>query len=216
VLSLIHRKNFMKTHTTYGSFLRMALVSLTCWTAMATSVHAADVAGINFAPQTKLQGVALQLNGAGVRTLGDSPLYAAALYLEAKATAVPGVLDTTRAKQLQVVMLRPTNGKEMSELLSRGLVANSSDDELAQVIPEMVTIGQFIAKRGRLEAGDSFQIEWLPGVGTTVRIVERAQPGKPVAEVFAKTEFMGALMRIWVGSKPNEAGLKMALLGSPS
>ena len=205
----------MKFKNSLRTGLRLALASSVFFAAMASATLADEVAGVNFAPQTKVQAYTLQLNGAGVRNLGGSPLYAAGLYLENKSNAVSGVLDTARAKQLRVVMLRPTNGKEIGELLSRGLVANSSDDELAAVIPEMVAMGEMIAKRGRLEAGDSFQIEWLPGVGTTVRITESAQL-KPVTQVFAKTEFMGALMRIWLGSRPNEVALKTALLGTPS
>ena len=193
----------------------MVLTTVACWATLTVSAYAAEVAGINFAPQTKLQAYTLQLNGAGIRNVGGSPLYAAALYLESKSSAVSGVLDTARAKQLRVVMLRPTNGKEIGELLSRGLVANSSDDELAAVIPEMVAMGDLISKRGRLEAGDSFHIEWIPGEGTTVRITESTQL-KPVTQVFTKTEFMGALMRIWLGSRPNEVALKSALLGTPS
>jgi hypothetical protein len=39
--------------------------------------------------------------------------------------------------------------------------------------------------------------------------------GRPESDVINEPEFFNALLRIWIGSKPADEGLKEALLGRP-
>ena len=119
---------------------------------------------------------------------------------------------TQGTKQLRVVMLRELNSRDFDELVSRGLVGNSSDEQLSNLIPEIMDLGTLISQRGKLKPGDSFVIDWSATQGTTIRVHERSRR-KPAIEVFAKPDLIGALMRIWLGENPADAGLKAALLG---
>ena len=133
----------MKNHISAGRLSVPAVLlfaALAVFTATLPAL-ALDVAGVNYRPVTTLQGVNLQLNGAGVRQVASSPLYTAGLYLEQKANTTQGVLQAKGAKQVRVVMLRETNGKEMGDLLAQGLIGNSSDEELTNLIPEIMELG---------------------------------------------------------------------------
>ena len=194
----------------------MATCAALCLTlvgsAMAAPAWAMDVSGVSYAPQKQAGVTTLVLNGAGVRRVADKDLYTAGLYLEQKAGSADEALKTQGAKQIRVVMLREVNSRDFGSMLSSGLTTTSNDDELSNLIPEIMDLGTLIAERGKLEAGDSFVIEWSATQGTTIRVTQRSSP-KPAVEVFTKPDLIGALMRIWLGEKPADANLKAALLG---
>lgn len=187
------------------------LIALAC-NAASGPAQALEVVGVNFQPHSLVEGTKLQLNGAGMRQQADTPLYTAGLYLEHKASTAEEALLSKGAKQIRVVMLRDVYGRDFGTLLSRGLTTNSNDDQLYNLIPEIMDLGTLIAERGKLEAGDSFVIDWSATQGTTIRVTQRSSR-KPAVEVFAKPDVIGALMRIWLGQQPADAGLKAALLG---
>ena len=204
----------MKNHISAG---RLSVPAMLVFAALAVftatlPAWALDVAGVNYRPVTTVEGVSLRLNGAGVRQFASSPLYTAGLYLEQKSSTTQGVLQAKGAKQVRVVMLRETTGKEMGDLLAQGLIGNSSDEDLANLIPEIMELGTLIAERGSLRQGDSFQIDWTATSGTTITVIQHGSR-KPVIEVFAKPELIGAMMRMWIGEHPADPALKAALLG---
>jgi hypothetical protein len=183
--------------------------------AMVLPAHALTVSGVKFQPETSFKGSTVQLNGAGVRQLANRPLYAAGLYLEQKASTPEAVLQTAGAKQIRVVMLRTIPSAEFGDLLSKGLLGNSSEDTLANLIPEIMDLSTLIAQHGKLQRGDSFVIDWSAAEGTTIRVSQRTSK-KPAMEVFVKRDLIDALLRIWLGEKPADAALKAALLGKPA
>ena len=204
----------MKNHISAG---RLSVPAMLVFAALAVftatlPAWALDVAGVNYRPVTTVEGVSLRLNGAGVRQFASSPLYTAGLYLEQKSSTTQGVLQAKGAKQVRVVMLRETTGKEMGDLLAQGLIGNSSDEDLANLIPEIMELGTLIAERGTLRQGDSFQIDWTATGGTTITVIQNGSR-KPVIEVFAKPELIGTMMRMWIGEHPADPALKAALLG---
>lgn len=198
---------FSKSMATYAA---LCLAVAGC--ALTAPAWALEVSGVSYAPQKQSGATTLVLNGAGVRRIANTDLYTAALYLEQKIKLPAAVMADKGAKQLVVTLLRDVNSREVSELLSRGLTTNSSDDELAEIIPEIMDLGTLIANQGKLKAGDSFQIDWSATAGTTITVRDRSQ-AKPTVEVFAKPELIAAMMRIWLGAQPADDKLKTALLG---
>lgn len=198
---------FSKSMVTYTA-LCLALVG----SALTAPAWALEVSGVSYTPQKQAGATTLVLNGAGVRRMANTDLYTAALYLEQKLTVPEAVIANKGAKQLVVTLLRDVNSREINELLSRGLTSNSSDDELAEIIPEIMDLSSLIASQGKLKAGDSFQIDWSAVAGTTITVRERSQP-EPTVEVFAKPDLINAMMRIWLGARPADEKLKTALLG---
>ena len=191
------------------------LALLMLFGAEAVPAYALDVQGVRFQAQEQAAGIPLVLNGAGIRRFGTADMYAAGLYLSQRQTTSDAVLNNLAPKQLRVVLLRDVNAREVENLFMRGLVSNSSDDELAAVIPEILNLGNLIAEQGKLRKGDSFQLDWYPGKGTTITIFEKGRL-KPIAQFFGATDFVKVMLRVWLGKQPADEHLKSALLGQPS
>ena len=69
-------------------------------------------------------------------------------------------------------------------------------------------MSQVFSDHKKLKAGESFQVDWVPGTGAVLTI-----KGQAVGEPFREPEFFQTLMRIWLGAKPADWKLKDALLG---
>ena len=81
----------------------------------------------------------------------------------------------------------------------------------SKLIPGVLRMSQIFSDTKKLNSGDSFMIEWVPGSGTVITVKGVAQ-GEP----FKEPEFFNALLRIWIGSKPADFQLKEAMLGKAS
>jgi Chalcone isomerase-like len=171
---------------------------------------AVDVAGVRFPPTALVGGATLTLNGAGLRTRFVVKVYAAGLYLAAKASTPEAVLAATGPKRLHVVMLRDIDGNDLGKLFTRGMQDNSSREDFGKSIPGTLRMAELFSAKKRLAQGENFSVEWLPGQGTQILI-----NGKPQGEPIKEPEFFNALLRIWLGSNPADAALKDALLGLP-
>jgi hypothetical protein len=169
--------------------------------------HAADLPGA-WQPTLQTASGTLELNGAGMRVQGADGFYTAGLYLEQKQGTSEAVLGYTGAKQLKVVMLREASAGQMGELLAAAMVANASDEELLRLAPALFRLGEMFGEQKNLAPGDSFQIDWQPGLGTAISV-----NGRPQGERFSQPELFNAMLRMWLGPQPADGALKNALLG---
>jgi len=167
-----------------------------------------DVSGVKYEPSLSLGGSSLQLNGAGVRYKAVFKVYAAGLYLNAKAPTPEAVLANTGPRRMHIVMLRDIDANELGRLFVKGIEQNSSRDEFIKTIPGTIRMGEIFSAKKRLASGESFSIDWVQGAGTMILV-----NGKQVGESIKEPEFYNALMRIWLGKSPADANLKDALLG---
>jgi hypothetical protein len=85
---------------------------------------------------------------------------------------------------------------------------NAPREEFSKSIPGTLRLADIFSARKKLLAGDSFFVDWVPGLGTTISV-----NGKVQAEPIKEPEFFNALLRIWLGPSPADAALKDALLG---
>jgi Chalcone isomerase-like len=175
-------------------------------TALAQSV---DLAGVKYPPTVKLADSTLQLNGAGIRHKFVVKVYTAGLYMASKANTAQAALAAPGAKRVHVVMLRDIDGSELGRLFTRGMQDNATREEFSKCIAGTLRLAEIFAARKRLQAGDAFDVDFVPGVGTTVVV-----NGKATAEPIKEPEFFTALLRIWLGNSPADPLLKEALLGN--
>ncbi len=175
---------------------------------VAAQAQTVEVAGVKFPPSVQLAGSTLQLNGAGVRFKFVIKVYAAGLYLGARAGTPEAVLAASGPKHMHVVMLREIDANDLGRLFTRGMQDNAPKEEFSKSIPGTLRMADIFSARKKLLAGDSFSVDWVPGVGTTVLV-----NGKPQGEPVKEPEFFNALLRIWLGSSPADRMLKDALLG---
>jgi hypothetical protein len=179
---------------------------------LATSALAEiTVSGVKFEDASDVRGSKVQLNGAGVRYKAIFKVYAAGLYLPKKADAADQVLAMPGAKRMTITTLREIDSSELGKLFSRGIEDNMDKAAFSKLIPGVVRMGQIFSEHKKLNAGDNFNIDWVPGVGTVIS-VRGVQQGEP----FKEPEFFNALLRIWLGPNPADWKLKDALLGKPA
>ena len=168
---------------------------------------ALEAGGINFAPQVDISGNSLRLNGAGVRYKAVFKVYAAGLYTGRKVSSLDELLKSPGPKRLSITMLREIDAAELGKLFSRGMEDNMDRATFAQLIPGIMRMSQIFSDHKKLQAGDNFTLDWVPGQGLVVAVKGRSQ-GAP----FREPEFYAALMGIWLGKSPADWQLKNALL----
>ena len=169
---------------------------------------ALQVTGVSYPLGVQVAGSPLQLNGAGTRYKFIIKVYTAGLYLTAKAGTPEAVTAAPGPKRLHVVMLREIDANELGKLFTRGMQDNAPRESFSKSIPGTLRMAEIFSSRKKLVAGDSFSVDWVPGVGTTVLVNGQPQ-GAPIKE----PEFFTALMSIWLGPRPADDQLKAALLG---
>ena len=167
-----------------------------------------EVAGIKFNTVEDIGGQKLQLNGAGIRYKAIFKVYAAGLYLSAKATTPEAVIAMPGPKRLHIVALRDLDGNDLGKLFTKGIETNATREEFVKAINGMLKISEMFATRKELKKGDSFSVDFIPGTGTVVSI-NGATQGDPIKE----PEFYNAFLHIWMGKNPPDAQLKDKLLG---
>ncbi|MBL0945674.1 MAG: chalcone isomerase family protein [Hydrogenophaga sp.] len=167
-----------------------------------------ELAGVTLQDRATVGGSPLVLNGAGVRYKAVFQVYTAGLYLTAKATTTEGVLGTAGPKRITITMLRDIDATELGKLFSRGIEDNMDRAAFSKLIPGVLRMSQIFAAHKKLNKGDTFTVDWLPGTGTVLTV-----RGQVEGEPFKEPEFYDALLRIWLGPKPADWQLKDALLG---
>lgn len=135
--------------------------------AQAATVTLADV---KYADSVKVQDAALLLNGAGIRYKAVFKVYTAGLYLEQKAGTPQDVFALPGNKRLSITMLREIDSGELGKLFSRGMEDNMDRASFSKLIPGVLRMSQIFSDHKKLEAGDTFTIDWVPGKGTIITV----------------------------------------------
>jgi len=167
-----------------------------------------EVGGVKFPSTMTLANVPLHLNGAGVRYKAVFKVYAAGLYLNAKASTPEAVLTSNGPRRLHIVMLREIDANELGKLFTKGMEQNASREEFSKVIPGVIKMSDIFSQRKKLLPGEYFTIDYVPGTGSIISVL-----GKPASDPIKEPEFFNALMKIWLGKSPADAQLKDLLLG---
>lgn len=165
------------------------------------------VADVRYPRGIELGGRTLRLNGAGIRYKAIFKVYTAGLYLDKAASSVEEVVANRGPRRMHIVMLRAIDANELGKLFTKGMEQNASREEFVKAIPGTVHLGEIFADHKRLEPGDAFSVDWLPGQGTQILV-----NGRQLGQTIAAPEFFNALMRIWLGRSPADPLLKDALL----
>ena len=173
--------------------------------------QAVTVADVKYEPTQALGDSSVQLNGAGVRYKAVFKVYTAGLYLEKKASTPQEVASQRGPKRLSITMLREIDSTELGKLFSRGMEDNMDRAAFSRIVPGVLRMSQIFSDHKKLQAGDQFMIDWIPGTGTVITV-----KGKVQGEPFKEPEFFNALMGIWLGNLPADFKLKDALLGNPA
>jgi hypothetical protein len=166
-----------------------------------------ELEGVKLEPTVQVADATLQLNGAGVRTRVFFKVYVAGLYVPQKSNAATTLLQQKGPRRMVLTMLRDVDAESFAGALNEGLKNNLSEAQLAAMSPQIDALNGILKTVGQARKGDRILFEYGDG-GT--RVVVNGQPrGNPIAG----EEFFAAVLRIWLGDKPVDAGLKKGLLG---
>lgn len=176
--------------------------------AINTLAATTEVNGVKVEDSAMVNGVKLQLNGAGTRYKGPFKVYVADIYASKKVSSLNELVAAPGPKRLTMTMLREIEAGPFGKLLTRGMEDNTSKNEMSKLIPGLIRMSDIFSANKVLLVGDVIMLDWIPGSGMVV-----TAKGKVQSEPFKEPEFFKAMMSIWLGPIPADWKLKDALLG---
>jgi hypothetical protein len=105
-------------------------------------------------------------------------------------------------------MLRNVDADTFAGALNDGLRSNHSESQMAGWKAQIDTLNANLKAAGEAKKGDVIHFEFVPEAGTRVTVNGQARGTAIPGE-----DFFTAVLRIWIGDKPVDAGLKKGLLG---
>ena len=173
---------------------------------MSLPSYAKDIAGVMVNDTLKTEdGTTLQLNGAGIRSKLFMDIYIAELYMEKPSAMAAEVIGDKGKKRIIMHFLYSEVSKDkLVEAWNDGFKENNSTGDLLKL---QERINQFNALFTDVKKNDVIVLDYVPAVGTTVSI-KGSNKG-----VIPGSDFNEALLKIWLGDKPVNGGLKDNLLG---
>ncbi|MBU1742510.1 MAG: chalcone isomerase family protein [Proteobacteria bacterium] len=194
-----------------GRFLETAaLVFVLSVFVFASSGRGADTRTVNditFKTRITVAGKKLALVGMGEHIMYLITVYVAGLYLEKPLKGAKAVIASDQAQcfLLHIDTHRFTRQKFQS-LANDGFLCNCSAQELKKLKPRIKKFfGLF--QKVNLRRGHRIMFVYLPGTGTAVY-----HQGRRLG-VIRGPDFKRALFSLWLGKKPLDERLKLALLG---
>jgi hypothetical protein len=172
----------------------------------ATPALAAEVAGVKVPESIVVDGMALQLNGAGIRTrtVFKVKVYVGALYVPSKSSDAAAIVALDQPKAVRLTLLRGVDRKSMLDALQEGFERNSAS-QLAELLPKLKLLEPSLPDEAK--EGQVVPVTYVPGTGITFGV----EGGKTVT--VAGKDFADAMFRVWLGPKPVDDDLKEAMLG---
>jgi hypothetical protein len=177
---------------------------------LSSAALAAEVEGIPLPERVRMgaDGPELVLNGAGLRQRIIFNIYVAALYLPVKSADGETILRKDQPRRLLLHFLRNLTAKEMTDSTNDALRETLTPEERKPLEMRMLQFNSIFATLREITDGMELVIDYIPRLGTIVRVDGKSQ------EVIAGADFNRALLRMWLGDRPRDLDLKKALLGS--
>jgi hypothetical protein len=167
-----------------------------------------ELEGQKFEPTVQVGGQTLTLNGVGLRKRAIFKVYLNGLYVPQKSTDAATLINEKGARRASLRMLRDVDADSFVSAFTDGLKSNLSEAQLAALKPQIDAFTATMKSVGEAKKGDVINFDYAPDGGT--RITVNGQPrGNPIPG----HDFYAAVMRIWLGDKPVDEGLKKGMLG---
>lgn len=169
------------------------------------SVQAREVAGVDVPEQASVAGETLVLNGAGIRKKFFIKVYVGGLYLPEKTDDAKQAITMPGGRRVTMQFIYD---EVEAEKLVNGWEEGFSSNETAQSLAGLRTrLDRFNGFFDTMRSGDQVIFDYAPGSGMEV-IVKGISKGTIEGE-----DFMQALLRVWLGDRPADKGLKSGMLG---
>ena len=165
------------------------------------------VADVTYPAQMTVAGENLQLNGAGLREIFVVDVYAAGLYVPAKAQTLEDILKQKAPQRVRLVLLRDVDANDFVDALNDGLKDNSSEAERAAITDEITSLIAVMRLIGDVKKGDTVDFDFTESMATSVSLNDQL-----IGEKIGGKALYEAVLKIWLGPKAIDFGLKKALL----
>ena len=172
------------------------------------SAEPVEIEGVRFAPSAQVGGQTLVLNGAGLRTRAFFKVYAAGLYVPQAARTPAALLAQTGPRRVVISMLREVDADQFVTAFTGGLEDNNSEAQRAALASQIAAFQANLKGLGVVHQGDVLHFEYTPETGTRI-----LRAGQPQGAAIPGAEFFTAVLRVWLGEHPVDAGLKRGFLG---
>lgn len=176
--------------------------------AAAVAAQTVVVEGARYDASVVLGGEPLVLNGVGVRKRFVFDIYVGGLYVPKKAARTEELIRQPGAKRVALRFLRDVEGELFVNSLHVGLRANHTDTELARWKSQVETLTTTIKTIALARRGDTVYFDYTPQDGTRVSV-----NGVTRGPLIPGEDFYSAVLRVWLGETPADAGLKKGMLG---
>jgi hypothetical protein len=186
---------------------KRVLVSLFFLFITCQAASALEVAGVKVPENISIDesGTQLVLNGAGIRKKFFIKIYVGSLYLQTKQNKVDAILADTGPKRITMHFLyKEVSAESLVDGWNEGFTGNNS----AEVVKSLQDrINRFNKLFRTVKKGDVIRLDYLPEKGTQVLINDK------LMGTVEGNDFNQAILKIWLGKKPADDGLKKAWLG---
>ncbi|MGW8192702.1 MAG: chalcone isomerase family protein [Desulforhopalus sp.] len=184
----------------------MRIFLLCCLVLMCSPSHAKEIAGVTIEESLQTpDGTLLYLNGAGIRSKFFMDIYIAELYMEHPAKSAEDVIAAPGGKRIIMYFLYDRLKKEkLTAAWNEGFRDNLSETELSSLRERITDFNNLF---DTVKKDDIVVLDYIPGKGTEVTVAGLKKG------VITGKDFNDALLKIWLGDKPVNDGLKKKLLG---
>ena len=173
---------------------------------VAVGAAAMELAGVTLPDTVTINGSTLKLNGMGVRKKLFVKVYVGGLYVVTPGHDAAAIIAADEPKQVVMHFLYSKVGKDkLVEAWREGFAANSA----ANLPALQARLDEFCAFWPDMKSGEEAFITYLPGTGTTL-VLNGTRAG-----MIPGKDFADALLAVWLGARPADAGLKAGMLGQP-
>ena len=152
------------------------------------------VKGNAYADSAEVGGRTLILVGAGLRERWWFDVYTMGAYAESRICDPQALVSADEVKSLRIDLLRDVDAESMAGALEDAFEKNLPTDEPPSLRSQIDTFLDYFEKD--LEKGDSMELTYVPGLGTTL-IQNREQqgatmPGKAFVDLLWRSYFSSA------------------------
>lgn len=166
------------------------------------------VEGARYDSSIVLGGQSLVLNGVGVRKRFVFDIYTGGIYVPKKAGRTEELVTQPGPKRVALRFLRDVEGELFVNSLHVGLKANHTEAELARWQKQVDSLTNTIKTIAIARRGDTVYFDYTPQDGTRVSV-----NGVTRGPLIPGEDFYTAVLRVWLGETPADAGLKKGMLG---
>jgi len=168
-----------------------------------------SIGGVSFGGRAEVGGQQLLLNGVGMRASPTIKGFAAALYLAEPARSGEQALRAPGAKRLRMQMMLDVPTEVFVYAIHKFVRRNVPEPQQAGLSERMGTLDARLRAIGTVHDGDVIDLDFVPAAGLTIHINGTARSAPIPGE-----DFYAALMQVFIGERPVDAGMKAGLLGA--